>query len=147
MTGGPRRVVFDVDTRAYLESEEQLDGVVRELQLLALSPAATSVRDEAGRLLPIVKGFMNGFAHIRLNNRVQAQTAARHREPTVRLVMTLVPEAAGVARAFVQLLDELDAYWRDWGLLAWAQTEETRAVREGMLHAIVTQLDAARCDR
>lgn len=90
---------------------------------------------------------MNGFAHIRLNNRVQAQTAARHREPTVRLTMVLMPEAARVARAFMQLLDDLDGYWRDWGLLAWAQSAETRAVRQGMLAAIVSQLHMAGSDR
>ena len=30
--GDLRKIVFEVDTRAYLDSEEQLDSVVRELR-------------------------------------------------------------------------------------------------------------------
>ena len=142
----PRKVVFDVDTRAYLESEEQLDSVVRELQLLAMGHHDSVGREPAARLLAVVQGYLRGFAHIRLNNRVQGQTAARHGEPRVRLVMVLRPEAAEVASSFLQLLDDIDGYWRENGLLASSQTPEIRAVREAMLDAIVTQVQLADSD-
>ena len=146
---GVRTVVFEVDTRAYLDSEEQLDSVVRELQLHALAGRGrhTPVGEVSARLLPEIQRFMKGFAHIRLNNRVQAQTAARHREPTVRLQMALRPAAAVVAAEFLRLLEEVDGYWREWGLLAWSQTAETRELRQRMLEAIVTQVELADSER
>ena len=146
-TGGSRKVVFEVDTGAYLEREEQLDSVVRELQLLAMGRDQPLRADSAARLLQVVQGFMRGFAHIRLNNRVQGQTATRHGEPRVRLVMVLRPEAAEVAASFLRLLDDIDGYWRESGLLAWSQTPAIRAVRHAMLDAIVTQLQLADSDR
>ena len=40
----------------------------------------------------------------------------------------------------MQLLDDIDGYWREHGLLAWSQSPETRAVRHAMLDAIVSQV-------
>jgi hypothetical protein len=115
---------------------EHLDGLVRELQLLAVDPTDTPTRlVTLGRRLRRQSQPVMGIIT------TEANDAAARGEDAVDLAHDVPTEASELCRTVGDLLDEAERYCRDGGLLTLAAAPAMSAYRSWFLGEFVRQVD------
>ena len=132
----------DVPTDLLLDAKAHVDNVVRELTLAAAG-ATAGITSKVPPHLTKLLGAVDAFADARVAVKHQALEAARTGDPTTSLSLDLPASAAGRAEAYLEALDELDAYSRAVRLLTLETPPQHRVFRHWYIGELVSQLRAA----
>lgn len=119
---------------------EHLDGVLRELQLIAL--AAPPQRDAVPtRLLALVDLLRGTYAAELAEPDRLRDEAVTLGLPTVDLTYPVRPETRQVLAAWTEVLEEVDAFARADDLLVLARPDEVVALDQWVTGEFLRQLD------
>ena len=139
---GTRVIRLDaVPVALVLRSQDHLDELVRELQIIAIGVAtATTDEPSPGRLASLVSEALERLDTMRAMTREQVRAAAEAGSETVALEITIPEGAAADIHQLVDLLDEADRLCEEGALLTLASPPEVRAFRREMAEQLVRQL-------
>lgn len=130
-------VLGDVPTDLLLEAKAHIDNLVREFTMMA----ATEPAGIPGQhLAQLVRAVVHDFAEARDGIKRQALEAAQRHEPRTRLELRLPLSAANAGRAYLEALNEADAYARAARLLTLETPPAHRLFRRWYVEALVQQL-------
>lgn len=119
--------------------QEHFDGVVREFQLIALSPTG-SQGHLPRRLLQLVATLTQDYAaELAEPDRVREQ-ALREGRATVDLSYPVTPDTAAVVAAWAEMLRDVDEFCRTDDLLVLARPPEIVALQDWVLGEFLSQL-------
>lgn len=132
-----------VPTDLLLAAKSHVDNLVREFTLASAGASdghTTALPSHLGQLLA---GVIDRFADTRLAIKRQAVVAAGRGDTTTQLTLDLPASAAAAAEAYVQALDDIDAYCRARRLLTLETPPQHRVFRHWYVEELVRQLRAA----
>lgn len=132
-----------VPTDLLLAAKSHVDNLVREFTLAssgALDGQSTTLPAHLGELLAAV---VDRFADTRLAIKRQAVVSAGRGEAITQLNLDLPASAADAAVAYMEALDEVDAYCRARRLLTLETPPQHRVFRHWYVEELVRQLRAA----
>jgi serine phosphatase RsbU (regulator of sigma subunit)/anti-sigma regulatory factor (Ser/Thr protein kinase) len=134
-------VLGDVPTALLLEAKAHIDNLVREFTLAAAAGESGDavVPPHLARLIDTV---VHGFSAARAAIKRQALAAAARGAVRTSLTLHLPLTAAAAGEAYLQALDEADAYARAARLLTLETPSEHRLFRRWYVGAVIEQLQA-----
>jgi anti-sigma regulatory factor (Ser/Thr protein kinase) len=95
--------------RLVVQSNEYLDELLRELELIRLGRDQRAGSAQSARLLALIDDILTRFAFAHLGSQEQAEAALAAGAEEVTVELTLPPEAAAAGEDFVRLIDEAAA--------------------------------------
>lgn len=132
-----RVVLTDLDVQLVAQSETHLEGVLRELALVASSEAADPrVQQTAAQVLHAAERFDAGRTELRR----QIAGALAHRSTMTDVELTITRADAELVRDYSHALDVADRLCRSGVLLTEAASDALLEVRRGYLRRILAQL-------
>ena len=126
--------LVELPVRLHLQASQHLDELRRELTYVAAEPGSAPVR--LGRLSARIDAEFGAFTD---GPRQDLQAAVAEGRATVDVTFRLPPHAGEAASAANAMLDEVEAYCRDGGLLALAATPEVLSYRRWFFSEFTTQ--------
>lgn len=120
------------------EASEHHDGVTREFQLIAVEPSTAPAR-----LLALGDELSGRFGAFTAAPSMELAEALERGDSTIDLVYRVPPDGAEGAIRLMRVLDEVDRYCEDGGMLTLATPPEVRAYRQWFLEAFVDQIGGA----
>lgn len=136
-------VLGEVPTDLLLAAKTHVDNLVREFTLTASGAATGTTGPVPPHLASLIETVVTGFADARRAIKRQAVDAARRGDERVRLELSLPAEAADAGEAYLEALDEADAYSRAARLLTLETPPQHRVFRQWYVGELVRQLRAA----
>ena len=133
----------DVPTDLLLAAKSHVDNLVREFVLAAAGAESGATCAVPPHLAELIEAVVHRFSEARLSIKRQALEASRKGLPRTKLVLTLPPEAADAAVAYLDALDEADAYCRAARLLTLETPPNHRVFRHWYVGELVKQLRGA----
>lgn len=133
----------DVPTDLLLTAKSHVDDLVREFTLAASGAASGMTGEVPPALAALVEAVVHGFADAREAIRRQAIVAKSNGEGHVSLELRLPASAADAGEAYLQALDEVDAYCRAARLLTLETPPRHRVFRQWYVEELVSQLRQA----
>ena len=133
----------DVPTDLLLEAKSHVDSLVREFLLAAAGAETGSTSAVPPHLAELIEAVVNRFSEARVAIKRQALDAARRGLPYVRLRLSLGRDAADAGEAYLQALDEADAYCRAARLLTLETPPKHRIFRHWYVGELVKQVRRA----
>lgn len=124
---------LDIHRRA----TEHNDGVVREFQLVSLDP------DTAPARLIALSEELERYSQFTEGPGAELEEALADGRATVDLRYQVPPSARDAALKLGQVLDDVDAYCEDGGMLSLAAPAEIREYRRWFIGQFVDQIDGA----
>jgi len=135
-----RIVLTDLDTELMAAAEAHVEGLLRELCLLAgdddLAP------DDVARVVRAVLQAAAGMDTVRADLKHQLAVAVSAGQPRVDLTCTLRRDDAELVRDFARAVDEADRLSRAGTLLTTPAPAELSAVRQSYLRRLLSQLNS-----
>lgn len=133
----------DVPTSLLLTAKSHVDDLVREFTLAASGAASGMTGEVPPALAALIEAVVHGFADARESIRRQAIIARSNGEGHVTLELRLPASAADAGEAYLQALDEVDAYCRAARLLTLETPPRHRIFRQWYVEELVSQLRRA----
>lgn len=130
----------DVPTNLLLTAKSHVDDLVREFTLAASGAASGMTGAVPPALAALIEAVVHGFAGAREAIRRQAIVARSNGEDHVTLELRLPASAADAGEAYLQALDEVDAYCRAARLLTLETPPRHRIFRQWYVEELVSQL-------
>jgi anti-sigma regulatory factor (Ser/Thr protein kinase) len=118
-----------------LRQDQHLDELVRELQLLTMSPGRTGSREIASQ----ISALLTSPAHARLTGRRIAEQARSQGLRFVDIDMAMPREFSGLVEQLEAAVSRADLFCEQDQLLALASPPDLRELRAWMTHQIVAQ--------
>ncbi len=132
----------DVPTSLLVSAKAHVDALIREFALLATG-AATSSSGVPEELAGLIERAVGNFAEARQSIKRQALHSAETNNPRTRLSLRLPLEAAEAGLAYLQALDEVDAYCRSEQMLTLETPPSHRIFRRWYVEELVAGLRRA----
>ena len=132
-------VLLDYPVQLGAAQQEHFDGVVRELQLIALSSRETS-RHLAGRLLELVSTLTRDHAVGLAEPERQREQALIEGRATVDLHYPVTPDAAAIVQAWARMLRDIDELCRTDDLLVLERPSDIVLMQDWVLGQFLAQL-------
>ena len=133
----------DVPTDLLLAAKAHVDNLVREFTLAARGAESGTSAAVPLHLATLVETVVHRFAEPRQAIKRQAVRAAAAGEPRTDLVLTLSAASVESGEAYLQALDEADAYARAARLLTLETPAQHRVFRRWYVESLVGQVTAA----
>jgi hypothetical protein len=134
-----RIVLTDVDTELMAAAEAHVEGLLRELCLLAGDDQAPG---DVARVVRAVLQAAAGMDAVRADLKHQLAVAVSAGQPRVDLTCTLRRDDAELVRNFAHAVDEADRLSRAGALLTTPARAELSAVRQSYLRRLLSQLNS-----
>lgn len=141
--GGKLRTVRfpRVPVATYLALQEHNDALYRELELLAIEHDSAAPSGRPPRLRAVARELLGPrFRGPRDGYREAIAAAEASGEPTIDLESLAAAEIVPLVRAYVELLDEVDAYCREGLLLTMPPPPEVTELRHWFVNQAAAQL-------
>jgi hypothetical protein len=130
-----------VPVATYLALQEHNDALYRELELLAIEHDKAAPSRRPPRLRAVTRELLGPrFRGARNAYREAIAAAEANREPTADLESRASADMLPLARTYVELLDETDAYCRQGLLLSMPPPPEVPALRHWFVDQMAAQL-------
>jgi GAF domain-containing protein/anti-sigma regulatory factor (Ser/Thr protein kinase) len=133
----------DVPTQLLLAAKGHVDNLVREFTLAAAGAESGNSAAVPIHLASLVETVVHRFAEPRRAIKRQALKAAAAGEPRTELVLTLSPANVASGLAYLEALDEADAYARAARLLTLGTPAQHRIFRRWYVESLIGQVEAA----
>ena len=133
-------VLQDLPLSLALYSDEHLDDLVREFQLISLGAPTTQATAELAELIEKILAFYAAPRHS-ARNRARELVAAGHQRGDI--TMLLPPEAATDIQRLHALVLEADRFCRQGQLLSLTVSAQVMSLREWIVFQVVHQLEGA----
>jgi serine phosphatase RsbU (regulator of sigma subunit)/anti-sigma regulatory factor (Ser/Thr protein kinase) len=133
----------DVPTSLLLDAKSHVDNLVREFTLASSGARSGHTAPVPAPLAALIEAVVTRFAEARQSIKRQALDAAHAGKSHTRLVLDLPASAADAGEAYLDALDEADAYCRAVRLLTLETPPQHRVFREWYVGELVRQLRAA----
>jgi hypothetical protein len=136
--------VLSFPLEEFHRAQEHVDGLLRELTLIAQDRASGNAVDLPGRLLAIVDELSTQYAGMGSGPEAERDAAIDRGQTFVDLHYRVPASAAAATDHLARILDEADAYCR-YGdhLLSLATPPESLAFRRWFLGEFVSQISGA----
>lgn len=134
-----RIVLTDLDTALVARAEAHVEGLLRELCLLARDDA---LPDDLAQVVRAVLQAAAGMDAVRADLRHQLSVAVCAGQPRVDLSLTLQRDDAELVRDYAHAVDEADRLSRAGALLSTPTPPELSAVRQSYLRRLLAQLSS-----
>ncbi len=134
-----RVVLTDLDTELVAAAEAHVEGLLRELCLLA---ADAHLPDGVPRVVRAVLQAAAGMDAVRTDLKHQLAVAVSAGQPRVDLSLTLQRDDAELVRDFSHAVDEADRLSRAGSLLTTPTPPELSAARQSYLRRLLSQLSS-----
>ncbi len=134
-----RVVLTDLDTELVAAAEAHVEGLLRELCLLA---GDEDVPDDTARVVRSVLQAAAGMDSVRAGLKHQLAVAVSAGQPRVDLSLTLRRDDAELVRDFTHAVDEADRLSRAGALLMTPARPELSAARQAYLRRLLAQLNS-----
>ena len=126
--------LLELPVRLHLQASQHLDELRRELTYVAAEPGSAPVR--LGQLSARIDAEFGAFTD---GPRRELQAAVAAGRAAVDVSFTLPPHAGEAAAAANAMLDEVEVYCREGGLLALAAAPDVLAYRRWFFSEFTTQ--------
>ncbi|KQX66278.1 hypothetical protein [Angustibacter sp. Root456] len=138
--------LVDYPLDLYLRAQEHADDLIRELTLIANSPAVESGHsDLPARLLVLVDQLTHQYAGVSDDVEKQRDAALDRGETSIDLTYRVPREIADAVRHLGDIFDEADEYCRQGEhLLTLATPADALAYRHWLLEEFVAQIEDGR---
>ena len=133
----------DVPTDLLLAAKAHVDNLVREFTLAAGGAESGHSAAVPPHLAQLVETVVHRFAEPRRAIKRQAVKAAAAGEPRTHLVLTLTAGNVEAGEAYLEALDEADAYARAARLLTLETPAQHRTFRRWYVESLIGQVGAA----
>lgn len=134
-----RVVLTDLDTELLASAEAHVEGLLRELCLLA---GDDDLPDEVSRVVRSVLQAAAGMDALRADLKHQLALAVSAAQPRVDLTLTVRREDAELVRDFSHAVDEADRLSRAGALLTTPARPELSEARQSYLRRLLSQLNS-----
>lgn len=125
-----------------MRSQEHMEELVRELQIIAIGMETDSATGEPPvRVAGLISELLERYAAVRSANREVLRGAADAGVGEVTLEMELPVDAAEDVRQLLVLLDRADRLCEEGALLTLASPPEVRQFRRRVAEQLLEQLD------
>jgi hypothetical protein len=133
----------DVSVRLFLESQDHQHDLIRELQLIGLSPSGDPYNPTRPiRLAAAIADVLSTYSPVRSSTREQAMAALDRGEDRVTLAVPVQEGMAEALRRWLQLLEEADQLCQHGELLLLATRPQIAEFRRWYVEQITAQLEA-----
>jgi hypothetical protein len=135
--------LLDYPLDLYLRAQEHADDLIRELTLIANSPAvAAGNSDLPARLLGLVEQLTHQYAGMSDDVEAHRDAAIDRGEQTIDLTYQVPREFVEAVRRIVAIFDEADVYCREGEhLLTLATPPDALAYRRWLLRQFAAQIE------
>ena len=134
-----RVVITDLDTALIAAAEAHVEGLLRELCLLA---GDADLPEDVDRVVRNVLQAAAGMDALRADLKHQLAVAVSAGQPKVDLMLTVQRDDAELVRDFAHAVDEADRLSRAGGLLTTPARPELSAARQSYLRRLLSQLNS-----
>ena len=134
-----RVVLTDLDTELLAGAEAHVEGLLRELCLLA---GDEDLSDDVARVVRAVLQAAAGMDAMRADLKHQLAVAVSAGQPRVDLALTVQRDDAELIRDFSHAVDEADRLSRVGALLSTPTPPELSAARQSYLRRLLSQLNS-----
>lgn len=134
-----RVVLTDLDTQLVAGAEAHVEGLLRELCLLA---GDQTLSDDVARVVRGVLQAAAGMDALRTDLKRQLAVAVSAGQPRVDLSLTIQRDDAELVRDFAHAVDEADRLSRAGTLLTTPARPELSAARQSYLRRLLSQLSS-----
>lgn len=134
-----RVVLTDLDTDLMARAEAHVEGLLRELCLLA---GDSALPEKADRVVRAVLQAAAGMDAMRADLKHQLAVAVSAGQPRVDLTLTIQRDDAELVRDFAHAVDEADRLSRAGMLLTNPAPQELSEVRQAYLRRLLNQLSS-----
>lgn len=133
----------NVPVRAFLESQDHQQDVVREFQLIQLGDRYDLVDAEVpAELARLVNDILTRYSAVRSSTRRQVIAALRRGDTTTALEVPVWPGMAEALREWLRLLEAADRICQAGHLLVPASSGPVRELRRWYVEEITRRLDS-----
>jgi GAF domain-containing protein/anti-sigma regulatory factor (Ser/Thr protein kinase) len=133
----------DVPTDLLLAAKSHVDNLVREFTLAAAGAESGNSAAVPLHIAAMVETVVHRFSEARRAIKRQALNAAAAGAPRTDLVLTLAPANVESGQAYLEALDEADAYARAARLLTLETPAQHRIFRRWYVESLIGQVGAA----
>lgn len=133
----------DVPTELLLAAKAHIDSLIREFALLASGAAGGAISPVPRELMSLIERVVGNFSEARQSIKKQALRAAERGEPRTQLTLHLPLSAADAGLAYLDALDEVDAYCRNEHMLTLESPPAHRLFRSWYVEELVEGLQRA----
>jgi anti-sigma regulatory factor (Ser/Thr protein kinase) len=133
----------DVPTELLVAAKAHIDSLIREFALLASGAAGGATSPVPRELMALIERVVGNFSEARQSIKKQALRAAERGEPRTELSLYLPLSAAEAGLAYLEALDEVDAYCRNEQMLTLETPPAHRLFRSWYVEELVEGLRRA----
>jgi hypothetical protein len=133
--------LHDVSVRLFLESQDHQHDLIRELQLIGLSPSGDPQNPTRPlRLAAAIADVLATYSPVRSSTREQAMAARDRGDERTTLAVPVQDGMPEALRRWLQLLEEADQLCQHGELLLLATRPQVAAFRRWYVEQITAQL-------
>jgi hypothetical protein len=132
----------DVPVRAFLESQDHQEDLVRELQLIRIGEREHGMAEPPQELARLVSAILQRYSDVRTSTRAQAAAALKRGETACTLDVPVRAGMADALREWLRLLEAADAICEQGdAMLLTASRPDVRELRRWYVRELTQRLE------